>query len=73
MTLAISETHVSFASKRTLQVGDELEMRFVVRVSSARSEVNCTGRVTRIQRADPKFDGPTYTAAIGSYRFVKVK
>ena len=73
MTIAISEVQLSFASKRTLQVGDELEMQFVVRVSSARSEVNCTGRVARIQRAKPNSDGPTYTATIGSYRFIKVR
>jgi hypothetical protein len=72
-TLAISETQLSFASKRALQVGDDLEMRFVVRVSSTRSEVNCTGRVARVHRSAAKSDRPTYTATIGSYRFIKVR
>jgi len=70
VTMSISDRRLSFVTKRKLEAGDGLEMRFVVRVSSARSEVNCTGRVVRGERSA---EGVTYTATIDQYRFVKVR
>lgn len=73
LSVGISETQLSFVSRRKLRVGDPLQMRFVVRVSSARSEVNCVGEVVRIQKAEPKSDAHTYTATIGRHQFVKLQ
>ena len=69
---SISDTMVSFVSGRKLPVGARVQTRFVVRVSSARSEVECWTRITRVARPRDLGNPFRYTAAIESYRFVKV-
>ena len=71
-TTSISDTQISFMLRSQLKRGSRVQVRFVVRSSSARSEVECWTRITRVQQ--PQSDGNrlTYTAAIESYKFCKV-
>jgi hypothetical protein len=67
-TLTISATGLSFTARNKLPIGTRLDMRFVVGLKSASSEVACRGRIVRLQQADEDTRTRTYGATIESYR-----
>ena len=71
-TTSISDTRISFVLRSQLKRGTRMQVRFVVRNSSARSEVECWTRITRVQQSQSDGNRVTYTAAIESYKFYKV-
>ncbi len=72
-TLDISQTGLSFTARCRLRLGSRLHMRFILRLSSACSEVACQGRIVRLRRAQQNSGHVTYTATIESYRFIRLR
>ena len=72
-TLTISGTGLSFTARCRLRLGTRLQMRFILKVDSVRSEVACRGRIVRLHPAQQKAGTLTYGATIESYRLGKVR
>ena len=73
MTLSISESSITFVTRSRLERGTRIVLRYVVRVSSARSEVECEGPVERVRNAAGKLAPHSYRVAVESHRFIKLR
>jgi hypothetical protein len=69
---ALSNTTVSFVTRSKLAPRSRVQVRFVVRLNSVRSEVECWTKLTRARKLPGATVAWRYTAAIESYEFVKV-
>ncbi|HJU44339.1 MAG TPA: hypothetical protein VJ691_16050 [Vicinamibacterales bacterium] len=71
-TQSISDQTLTFVTRAKIAIGTPVQVRFVVRVTSARSEVECWTRIVRVRKS-ANAEALVYTAAIESHEFVKVR